>query len=151
MQYIAFVIYRDTKRSTMVPTPTFCFHLFGPDLIWKKVSVDRLSSTFQVTYKELLMVLFDRMDPTQLNRYILAKWLIQYKPGFYWNFIPCRQGNDRGTQYRSGIYYHSEEQKVLLISIRHQLIFPPSRRLLPKTSSRRCSRSTRIRLWLRWI
>ena len=22
-----------------------------------------------------------------------------------------RQGNDRGTQYRSGIYYHSEEQK----------------------------------------
>ena len=22
-----------------------------------------------------------------------------------------RQGNDRGTQYRSGIYYHTEEQK----------------------------------------
>ena len=22
-----------------------------------------------------------------------------------------RQGNDRGTQYRSGIYYHSEDQK----------------------------------------
>jgi len=44
-----------------------------------------------VTYKELLMVLFDRMDPTTLNR----------------------QGNDRGTQYRSGIYYHSEEQKTI--------------------------------------
>lgn len=44
-----------------------------------------------VTYKELLMVLFDRMDPTHLNR----------------------QGNDRGTQYRSGIYYHSEEQKTI--------------------------------------
>ena len=43
-----------------------------------------------VSYKELLMVLFDRMDPTHLNR----------------------QGNDRGTQYRSGVYYHSEEQKV---------------------------------------
>ena len=27
--------------------------------------------------------------------------------------MSCRQGNDRGTQYRSGIYYHSEEQKVL--------------------------------------
>lgn len=25
--------------------------------------------------------------------------------------IQNRQGNDRGTQYRSGIYYHSEEQK----------------------------------------
>merc|ERR1719285_844463 len=50
--------------------------LFNPDL---------------VTYKELLMVLFDRMDPTTLNR----------------------QGNDRGTQYRSGIYYHSDEQKTI--------------------------------------
>jgi len=45
-----------------------------------------------VSYKELLMVLFDRMDPTTLNR----------------------QGNDRGTQYRSGVYYHTEEQKVLV-------------------------------------
>ena len=26
-------------------------------------------------------------------------------------FDNVRQGNDRGTQYRSGIYYHSEEQK----------------------------------------
>ena len=24
-----------------------------------------------------------------------------------------RQGNDRGTQYRSGIYYHNDEQKVI--------------------------------------
>ena len=24
---------------------------------------------------------------------------------------PDRSGNDRGTQYRSGIYYHNEEQK----------------------------------------
>jgi len=44
-----------------------------------------------VSYKELLSVLFDRMDPTALNR----------------------QGNDMGTQYRSGIYYHSEEQKTI--------------------------------------
>jgi len=44
-----------------------------------------------VSYKELLTVLFDRMDPTSLNR----------------------QGGDRGTQYRSGIYYHSDEQKSI--------------------------------------
>lgn len=44
-----------------------------------------------VSFKELLVVLFDRMDPTTLNK----------------------QGNDRGTQYRSGIYYHSEEQKKI--------------------------------------
>uniref|UniRef100_A0A7S2V8A8 peptide-methionine (S)-S-oxide reductase n=2 Tax=Fibrocapsa japonica TaxID=94617 RepID=A0A7S2V8A8_9STRA len=43
-----------------------------------------------VSYDELLTVLWDRMDPTQVNR----------------------QGNDRGTQYRSGIYYHSEDQKI---------------------------------------
>ena len=49
----------------------------------------------QVTYRELLAVLFDRMDPTTLNR----------------------QGNDRGTQYRSGIYYHSEDQKVGFIAL----------------------------------
>ena len=24
-----------------------------------------------------------------------------------------RQGNDRGTQYRSGIYYHTEEQQEI--------------------------------------
>merc|ERR1711997_1319190 len=53
--------------------------LFNPDL---------------VSYKELLTVLFDRMDPTTLNR----------------------QGNDRGTQYRSGIYYHTEEQKDIAVN-----------------------------------
>lgn len=46
-----------------------------------------------VSYKDLLVVLFDRMDPTSLNR----------------------QGNDRGTQYRSGIYYHSDAQKKVAV------------------------------------
>ena len=27
-----------------------------------------------------------------------------------------RQGNDRGTQYRSGIYYHTEEQKDIAVN-----------------------------------
>mmetsp|Transcript_31881 Transcript_31881/g.101515 ORF Transcript_31881/g.101515 Transcript_31881/m.101515 type:complete len:98 (+) Transcript_31881:586-879(+) len=39
---------------------------------------------------ELLTVFWDRFDPTQRNR----------------------QGNDVGTQYRSGIYYLSEAQKA---------------------------------------
>ena len=43
----------------------------------------------QVTYEELLNVHFKTHDPTTLNR----------------------QGADRGTQYRSGIYYHNDEQK----------------------------------------
>jgi len=55
--------------------------------------VQMLYNPAVVSYKELLMVLFDRMDPTTLNR----------------------QGNDRGTQYRSGVYYHSEDQKKIAL------------------------------------
>lgn len=42
-----------------------------------------------VSYDDLLDVLWDRIDPTMRNG----------------------QGNDIGTQYRTGIYYHSEEQR----------------------------------------
>jgi len=43
-----------------------------------------------VTYGRLLDLFFSRVDPTTLDR----------------------QGNDAGTQYRSGIYYHTPEQKA---------------------------------------
>ncbi len=43
----------------------------------------------QVAYEELLNVFWDNHDPTQLNR----------------------QGPDTGTQYRSAIFYHTEEQR----------------------------------------
>ena len=43
----------------------------------------------EVSYRDLLNVFFTIHDPTTLNR----------------------QGNDAGTQYRSAIFYHSDEQK----------------------------------------
>ena len=43
----------------------------------------------EVTYRRLLDIFFDKHDPTQMNR----------------------QGGDVGTQYRSGIWYHNEQQK----------------------------------------
>ncbi|CAM6025014.1 unnamed protein product [Sphagnum balticum] len=43
----------------------------------------------EVSYKQLLDVFWKKHDPTQVNR----------------------QGNDVGSQYRSGIYYHTPEQK----------------------------------------
>ncbi|MDB5038016.1 MAG: peptide methionine sulfoxide reductase, R-isomer-specific domain and S-isomer-specific [Bacteriovoracaceae bacterium] len=42
-----------------------------------------------LSYENLLIYFFKLHDPTTLNR----------------------QGNDRGTQYRSAIFYHSDEQK----------------------------------------
>lgn len=43
----------------------------------------------EVSFEQLLEQFFEKVDPTTLNQ----------------------QGNDRGTQYRSGIYYHNEAQK----------------------------------------
>ncbi|WP_245906974.1 peptide-methionine (S)-S-oxide reductase MsrA [Reichenbachiella versicolor] len=45
----------------------------------------------EISFKELLEVFWSTHDPTTLNR----------------------QGNDVGTQYRSAVFYHSEEQKSL--------------------------------------
>jgi peptide-methionine (S)-S-oxide reductase len=47
----------------------------------------------EVTYDELLKVFWESHDPTQ----------------------GMRQGNDRGTQYRSGIYYFDDAQHQLAI------------------------------------
>ncbi|WP_414828541.1 peptide-methionine (S)-S-oxide reductase MsrA [Alteromonas sp. H39] len=42
-----------------------------------------------ITYREILEIFFALHDPTQLNR----------------------QGNDVGTQYRSAVFYHNDEQR----------------------------------------
>jgi peptide-methionine (S)-S-oxide reductase len=51
------------------------------------------------SYEELLEVFWFVHDPTQLNR----------------------QGNDVGTQYRSVIFYHNEQQKVIAESYKNRL------------------------------
>lgn len=45
----------------------------------------------QISFSDLLEVFWHSHDPTTLNR----------------------QGNDVGTQYRSAIFYHNEEQKII--------------------------------------
>ncbi len=45
----------------------------------------------KISFTELLQVFFKTHDPTTLNR----------------------QGADEGTQYRSGVYYHNDEQKQI--------------------------------------
>lgn len=48
------------------------------------------------SYEEMLRLFWESHDPTQ----------------------GMRQGNDRGTQYRSGLYYYDDEQKDLALSSR---------------------------------
>jgi peptide-methionine (S)-S-oxide reductase len=60
----------------------------------------------RLSYRELLEVFFSVHDPTTLNR----------------------QGNDVGTQYRSAIFYHSDEQQAaaatLISELNEQRVFP---------------------------
>jgi peptide-methionine (S)-S-oxide reductase len=53
----------------------------------------------KVSYKDLLRVFWETHDPTQLNR----------------------QGPDVGTQYRSAVFFHNEEQETLASRSRDEL------------------------------
>jgi peptide-methionine (S)-S-oxide reductase len=52
-----------------------------------------------ISFEELLDVFWQTHDPTTLNR----------------------QGHDVGTQYRSAIFYHSDEQKEIALALKHNL------------------------------
>lgn len=52
-----------------------------------------------ITYEDIIIIFMTTHDPTTLNR----------------------QGADRGTQYRSVIFYHSEEQKKIAETIVNEL------------------------------
>jgi peptide-methionine (S)-S-oxide reductase len=53
----------------------------------------------QISFEDILEVFFSTHDPTTLNR----------------------QGNDVGTQYRSAIFYHSEEQRETAERVKAEL------------------------------
>lgn len=78
-------------------------------------AVTVLYDSAEVSYDELLEVFWARHDPTQLNG----------------------QGNDIGTQYRGGIYYHSDQQKAVaeasMANLQANLGKPLATELLPST------------------
>lgn len=53
----------------------------------------------KISYEEILNYFFRLHDPTTVNR----------------------QGNDRGTQYRSTIFYHNEEQKKIALQVKEKV------------------------------
>lgn len=75
-------------------------------------------NTAEISYEELLLVFFKTHDPTTLNR----------------------QGNDVGSQYRSVIFYHNQEQKeqaeAMIDSLTKESVFdkPIVTELVPVTS-----------------
>lgn len=58
-------------------------------------AVEILYAPEEVTFQELLEIHFKTHDPTTLNR----------------------QGADEGTQYRSGIFFHNEDQKQAALDV----------------------------------
>lgn len=82
-------VYKVTSGYTngSVPNPTYREVCTGTTGHAEAIEIAYLPE--EITFEELLEVFFKTHDPTTLNR----------------------QGADVGTQYRSGVFYHDEEQK----------------------------------------
>jgi peptide-methionine (S)-S-oxide reductase len=81
-------------QNGITPNPTYrevCSGLTGHAEVVRVVFDPK-----QVTFEQLVRLFFESHDPTQ----------------------GMRQGNDVGTQYRSGIYYHSEAQREIAEKVR---------------------------------
>jgi peptide-methionine (S)-S-oxide reductase len=81
-----------------VPAPTYHQVCDGETGHAEAVRVTFDSST--LSYHDLLTIFFTVHDPTTLNR----------------------QGNDVGTQYRSAIFYHDEEQKRIAEEVIQEIV-----------------------------
>ena len=55
-------------------------------------AVQVLFNPARISYREILEIFFSAHDPTTLNQ----------------------QGADRGTQYRSAVFYHDEQQRIIV-------------------------------------
>lgn len=67
----------------------------------------------EVSYRALIDVMLERTDPTTKNR----------------------QGNDRGTQYRSGIYYHNKEQEAVAKEVMNEVMAQLSEGSYPRSTA----------------
>jgi methionine-S-sulfoxide reductase len=76
-----------------IENPTYSIVKLGTSNHAEAVEIEFDAS--KVSYAEILGYFFRLHDPTTLNQ----------------------QGNDKGTQYRSAIFYHSEEQKKTALEL----------------------------------
>ena len=75
------------------PSPTYQLVSSGSSGHTEAVRIE--FDTSILSFRELLEIFFSLHNPTELNR----------------------QGNDVGSQYRGGIYYHDDEQKEIAFDI----------------------------------
>ncbi len=83
--------------ASKVPNPTYEAVCGG-----KTGAAEGIQVTYDpnvISYDKLLEIFWHGIDPTTLNR----------------------QGNDAGTQYRSAIYYHNDEQKQVALASKEAL------------------------------